>query len=114
MIIKICDRCGKKIEPDMRFTQRMMIPRYQIRLGNSEACGDESTDIHLCDECNRALRKWLASDPEEFRSKIKTLAESDDPESFHLHTDELMCETLAEIGYAEVVKIFEDAERWYS
>ena len=50
MIIKICDRCGKKIESDAIFTQQMMFPRYQIRLGDSEAWKDEITDITINEE----------------------------------------------------------------
>ncbi len=118
MIIKICDRCGKKIEPDVRFTRQMMIPRYQIKLdgglGYDYAGDNEVTEIHLCDDCNRVLRRWLAGDMEEFRAKMKTLAESNEPESFHSYADELMCETLTELGYEEGVKIFEDEEKWYS
>ena len=122
MIIKICDRCGKKIEPDITFTdmyqltQQIIMPRYQIKLNNGEAWKKESTEIHLCDDCNKALNSWLEGydKPEEFRSKMKTLAEDDDPESFHSYADDLMCETLTELGYGEGVKIFEDEEKWYS
>lgn len=38
----------------------------------------------------------------------------DNPEQFHIQADELLCDTLRALGYDSAVKIFENADRWYS
>lgn len=42
------------------------------------------------------------------------LKHHDDPERCHAEMDDLMCKTLEEFGCCEGVKIFKQAEKWYS
>lgn len=37
-----------------------------------------------------------------------------DDEATHMYMDELMCELLAELGYGDGVKVFEETQKWYS
>lgn len=37
-----------------------------------------------------------------------------DPESAHVKADDLLCEILTDLGYGDVVNIFNNMERWYS
>jgi hypothetical protein len=52
--------------------------------------------------------------PAEFAEKMKTIFDGSSPESTHAQGDDLMCELLTSLGYAEGVKIYEDGEKWYS
>ena len=49
-------------------------------------------------------------------SRIKLIAISarGDPEMFHIKADQLLCEILTDLGYGDVVAIFNDMEKWYS
>ena len=37
-----------------------------------------------------------------------------DEENMHADMDNLMCETLIQLGYEEGIKIFKDAPKWYA
>ena len=37
-----------------------------------------------------------------------------DPEAFHTHADELMCNLLRTYGFGAGVDIFENTDKWYS
>lgn len=52
--------------------------------------------------------------PEECAERMKNLAQEKDLEAFHIKADDLMCETLKQLGYGEAVEIFESHEKWYS
>jgi hypothetical protein len=51
---------------------------------------------------------------QEFKDAITEIAQNNDIEGGHTKMDELMCAVLKELGYGEGVKVFEDAEKWYS
>lgn len=46
-------------------------------------------------------------------NNLKTLY-SGDPEMFHRHADQLMMDTLSELGFSEGVSIFNESEKWYA
>lgn len=48
------------------------------------------------------------------RMKLIAVSERNDPEMFHIKADDLLCEILTDLGYGDVVAIFNDMERWYS
>lgn len=54
--------------------------------------------------------------PEEFKRTINALHSmfEHDPERFHKHADELMCELLRSFGYGAGIDIFENTKKWYS
>ena len=54
--------------------------------------------------------------PEEFYLKMCTLLTKNGNDFAELHRDmdQLMCELLAELGYEKGVKVFENADKWYS
>lgn len=51
---------------------------------------------------------------EQFKEEMETLAKMDDIEMSHIAMDDLMCDTLKQLGYGEGVKIFLDTCKWYS
>ena len=59
--------------------------------------------------CNDEIYKY-------YYSKMKELAESRDldTETIHSLADGLMCELLKELGFVNMVKEFNDLEKWYS
>ena len=57
--------------------------------------------------------------PEEFYDAMLYIRDSDNPafydeEPRHRAADALMCEVLAQHGYGDGVKIFEDMPKWYA
>lgn len=55
--------------------------------------------------------------PEEFKDKMKSIykaGEMGDTELSHILADDLMCQLLTELGYAEGVRIFIEAYKWYA
>jgi hypothetical protein len=52
--------------------------------------------------------------PQEFAEKMKAIDEAGDIEVSHVKADELLCEVLRELGYAEGVKIFSEMDKWYA
>ena len=54
--------------------------------------------------------------PEEFAEKMRILSELDDrdPEAAHSDGDDLLCDTLKKLGYAEGVELFEKMDKWYA
>lgn len=58
--------------------------------------------------------------PEEFKARMEELLEKNqderfgyDEENFHIDADDLLVETLTELGYGDGCKIFEEAPKWY-
>ncbi len=52
--------------------------------------------------------------PEEFAAQMRNINRSLDVEGKHGEADDLMCQLLRELGYAEGVVIFEAMDRWYA
>lgn len=50
--------------------------------------------------------------PEEFFKKMKEIAEKNAPLD-HMYADDLLCETLKELGYGKGIQVFEEMLRWY-
>lgn len=53
--------------------------------------------------------------PEEFLEQMKKISESEDydTEVSHIKADNLLCEVLKGLGYAEGAEIFEAMHKWY-
>jgi len=53
--------------------------------------------------------------PEEFKDKMQAIFDlREDAETQHINMDDLLCETLIELGYREGIKIFNNARKWYA
>ena len=52
--------------------------------------------------------------PEQFAERMNEIALNIDLEMSHGDADELMCELLANLGYAEGVTIFVNMDKWYT
>ena len=50
--------------------------------------------------------------PEKFLEWLKEMPQ--DPESFHICSDDAMADLLRAMGYGEAIDYIEDHERWYS
>lgn len=68
------------------------------------------TSYFPLDESNNTISPQKAA--EQMR-KIRSDHE-DDEEVRHMLMDDFMCEILNNLGYGEVVKIFEDTDKWYA
>lgn len=45
--------------------------------------------------------------------KLEDCVNSDDPAVAHREADEVLCELLRTLGYADVVDAYEDVRKWY-
>lgn len=54
--------------------------------------------------------------PNDFELKMQTLITKygNNPEELHIEMDKLMCDLLTDLGYEKGVKVFKNAEIWYS
>ena len=61
-------------------------------------------------------QKLGAMTPDEFAEKMKKIIEDTGgyEEAFHGEADDLMCELLVSLGYAEGVEIFKKQPKWYA
>jgi len=46
--------------------------------------------------------------------KIEALAKAEDPEQFHIHADEILCEFLTSLGYGKLVEVWDKPDKWWS
>ena len=67
------------------------------------------------------IEKTVVMSPKEFYEKMKHCFNEDvlrfsesDLGDAHLDADMLMCNVLESLGYGEGIKVFKDAEKWYS
>ena len=51
---------------------------------------------------------------DEIIKKMKTLNMIDDPEEAHMIADELLCKVLNELDFNQLVKAFDDVNKWYA
>lgn len=51
---------------------------------------------------------------EQYKLRMIAIKESDDCELAHEEADDLLCEILESLGYKEVVKAYDDIEKWYA
>lgn len=51
---------------------------------------------------------------EEAIAKLKELQKCGDIEAAHLEADDILCNLLSALGYADVVKEWEKVNRWYA
>lgn len=52
--------------------------------------------------------------PGQFARRMAEIAKIQDIEARHQEADELLCEALAQLGYAEGVDVFKHMEKWYA
>ena len=52
--------------------------------------------------------------PEEFKNAMEAVFKSHDIELRHAEADQIMCDTLRELGYEDGVKVFEEAYKWHA
>lgn len=52
--------------------------------------------------------------PDEFKEKMKLIADKGDIEKGHVEMDSLMCDLLVMLGYEDGIKIFDSIEKWYA
>ena len=53
--------------------------------------------------------------PTEFERRMREIDEtSSNEEEAHIRADDLLCETLRQLGYEKGVEIFENMGKWYS
>lgn len=50
----------------------------------------------------------------DYTERMRELSNSDDIEGRHYEMDDLMCEILKEMGFDELVDIFNETEKWYA
>ena len=50
----------------------------------------------------------------DFAEKMQNIFKNEDTETAHIKADELICETLKQLGYTEGVKVFMENLKWYS
>ena len=52
----------------------------------------------------------------DYLKEMRKLVEisQDDPEEAHYLADEILCELLCELGYDEIVDIFDNINKWYA
>lgn len=63
----------------------------------------------------RTTRQFIeALSPKYVEMKMREAFEWNDSESGHMMADNLMCEVLAQWGYAEAVKVFKQAFKYYA
>lgn len=51
---------------------------------------------------------------QKYLERLRNLEELDDPEKIHGEADDILCELLRELGYAEVVECYNSLPRWYA
>lgn len=52
--------------------------------------------------------------PEEFYQRMLKILECGDKEVAHINMDELLCETLKQLGYSKGIEVFENTDKWYA
>lgn len=52
--------------------------------------------------------------PEEFRDKMRFIANISDPERAHYEADDLICCLLDDLGFGAGIEIYEKMEKWYA
>lgn len=76
--------------------------------------------VEMTEEEFEIAKKTLAknnineSSIEDYTERMRKLANSDDIEGRHYGMDDLMCEILKEMGFNELVEIFNETEKWYA
>ena len=53
-------------------------------------------------------------DPKQFADKMRDISKNTDIEDRHMEADDLLCEMLIELGYAEGVEIYNAMPAWYA
>lgn len=51
---------------------------------------------------------------EDYINRIRDLANNRDVERTHIEADKILCEVLKTLGQSELVKEFENLEKWYA
>ena len=51
---------------------------------------------------------------DDYLKEMQEIAEIDDQELRHCEADDLLCRIVADLGYVEVVKVFESFGKWYA
>jgi hypothetical protein len=49
-----------------------------------------------------------------YKKAMIECAQSDDPETAHAYADNLLCNMLIELGYGEIVDIYNLVGKWYT
>jgi len=54
-------------------------------------------------------------DIERYMKRMETVvANNSDPEMAHINADDILCELLDELGYADLVDIYNKVEKWHA
>jgi hypothetical protein len=51
---------------------------------------------------------------DEYKEKMRQAIDNTNEESGHIACDEILCELLCELGFDEIVEIYETQDKWYS
>lgn len=51
---------------------------------------------------------------DEYKEKMTQAIDNCDEEGGHVACDEILCELLCELGFDEIVEIYETQDKWYS
>ena len=51
---------------------------------------------------------------EKYLKQMNELKNNDDYESSHVTADDILCELLDELGYTDLIKVFNELPKWYA
>lgn len=75
---------------------------------------NEPLEVGCGFESRRCNKECYMNKAEQVLIKLKELKNNDDNECAHSMADDLLCELLLELGYEEIVSVYEDLEKWYA
>jgi hypothetical protein len=71
----------------------------------------------LCPLCQLRVKTTSAftiKKSEEYKQKLEALQDDPDTEKVHAVADGILCELLRNLGYGEVVDVYEQLDMWYA
>lgn len=111
----------KEIRQLTNMTQQKFCEKYGIPLVTLRKWeqGHRSPPDYLVELLEFKVREDLKMDniaPEEFYQKMIEIRKTEgfDEEDTHRCMDDLLCETLKQLGYSKGVEVFEDTYKWYA
>lgn len=51
---------------------------------------------------------------EKYLERLRLIQEKQDIENRHIEADQLLCDLLAELGYDQIVKQYDEIEKWHA
>lgn len=111
----------KEIRQLTNLTQQKFCDKYGIPLVTLRKWeqGHRSPPGYLVELLEFKVKEDLKMDnitPEEFYQKMIEIRKTKgfDEEDIHRDMDDLLCETLKQLGYSKGVEVFEDTHKWYA